>query len=116
MPVLAPISTKSKIATPVVSLPVPAVVGTAIRGLRGPGTGIPCQAEDFTIVEKICRVGSSTDLRPSQYQLWIRRNSHESIKFAFDGKLDCFFKGFSVGSTRTRSKSVKRTFSIGQRL
>ena len=39
MPVLAPISTKSKIATPVVSLPVPAVVGMATSGFNGPGTG-----------------------------------------------------------------------------
>ena len=42
IPVLAFISNKSKMATPVVSLPVPAVVGTAINGLTGPGTGLPC--------------------------------------------------------------------------
>jgi hypothetical protein len=29
-------------ATPVVSLPVPAVVGMAISGLSGPGTGLAC--------------------------------------------------------------------------
>jgi hypothetical protein len=40
MPVLACIELRSKIATPVVSLPVPAVVGTAISGLSGPGTGL----------------------------------------------------------------------------
>ena len=32
---------KSKIATPVVSLPVPAVVGIAISGFSGPGIGLP---------------------------------------------------------------------------
>ena len=41
MPVFAFISVKSKIATPVVSLPVPAVVGMAISGFRGPGAGSP---------------------------------------------------------------------------
>jgi hypothetical protein len=41
MPVLALRSRKSKIATPVVSLPVPAVVGMAMRGLSGPGIGLP---------------------------------------------------------------------------
>ena len=41
MPVLAFRSTRSKIATPVVSLPVPAVVGMAISGFSGPGTGWP---------------------------------------------------------------------------
>ena len=41
MPVLACIRDQSKIATPVVSLPVPAVVGMAISGLSGPGTGSP---------------------------------------------------------------------------
>lgn len=34
-------SVRSKMATPVVSLPVPAVVGMAIIGLSGPGTGRP---------------------------------------------------------------------------
>ena len=41
MPVLAFIASRSKMATPVVSLPVPVVVGTAIRGFSGPGTGSP---------------------------------------------------------------------------
>ena len=41
MPVLACILLKSKMLTPVVSLPVPAVVGIAIKGLSGPGTGRP---------------------------------------------------------------------------
>ena len=40
MPVLACNSVRSKMLTPVVSLPVPAVVGMAISGLSGPGTGI----------------------------------------------------------------------------
>ena len=39
MPVFACSSVKSKMLTPVVSLPVPAVVGIAINGLSGPGTG-----------------------------------------------------------------------------
>ncbi len=34
-------STTWATATAVVSLPVPAVVGTAISGLSGPGTGVP---------------------------------------------------------------------------
>lgn len=41
MPVLARLETRSKIAVPVVSEPVPAVVGTAIRGLRGLSMGRP---------------------------------------------------------------------------
>ena len=39
MPVLACRAVRSKMLTPVVSLPVPAVVGMAISGLSGPGTG-----------------------------------------------------------------------------
>ena len=34
--------------TPVVSLPVPAVVGMAISGLSGPGTGRPLPIGGFT--------------------------------------------------------------------
>ena len=41
IPVLARILSRSNIATPVVSLPVPEVVGIAMRGFRGPGTGSP---------------------------------------------------------------------------
>jgi hypothetical protein len=41
MPVFACMRIKSKMATPVVSLPVPAVVGMATSGLTGPGTGSP---------------------------------------------------------------------------
>jgi hypothetical protein len=48
MPVLACILVKSKIDTPVVSLPVPAVVGIAINGFRGPGTGRPLPMGGFT--------------------------------------------------------------------
>ena len=40
-PVLARISKKSNMDTPVVSDPVPEVVGTAMCGLSGPGTGAP---------------------------------------------------------------------------
>jgi hypothetical protein len=47
MPVLACILLKSKIETPVVSLPVPAVVGIAINGFRGPGTGKPLPMGGF---------------------------------------------------------------------
>jgi hypothetical protein len=39
MPVFACIPVRSKMLTPVVSLPVPAVVGMAMSGLSGPGTG-----------------------------------------------------------------------------
>jgi len=41
MPVLVLEETMSKIAVPVVSEPVPAVVGMQIRGLRGPSMGRP---------------------------------------------------------------------------
>src|SRR5271166_4609450 len=41
MPVLALIDVRLKIAMPVVSDPVPAVVGQARWGLSGPGTGTP---------------------------------------------------------------------------
>ena len=48
IPVLACISVRSKMLTPVVSLPVPAVVGTAISGFSGPGTGIALPIGAFT--------------------------------------------------------------------
>src|SRR5262245_33202310 len=48
IPVFACISVRSKMLTPVVSLPVPAVVGTAISGLSGPGTGIALPIGAFT--------------------------------------------------------------------
>ena len=48
MPVFVLISKKSKIATPVVSLPVPAVVGIANKGLHMPGTGAPFPTGLFT--------------------------------------------------------------------
>ena len=48
MPVLAFISTRSKMATPVVSEPVPAVVGTAMSGFRAPGAGRPRPMGAFT--------------------------------------------------------------------
>ena len=41
MPVFARKLALSKMATPVVSLPVPAVVGMAISGFSAPGTGKP---------------------------------------------------------------------------
>ena len=52
IPVFAPISLKSKIATPVVSLPVPIVVGTATNGFRSPGTGVPLPIGAFTYSRK----------------------------------------------------------------
>ncbi len=48
MPVFARNRFRSKIATPVVSLPVPAVVGTAISGFSGPGTGSPAPIGGLT--------------------------------------------------------------------
>lgn len=48
MPVLACIRLRSKMLTPVVSLPVPAVVGIAISGFSGPGTGSPLPIGGFT--------------------------------------------------------------------
>jgi hypothetical protein len=48
IPVFACMRIKSKIATPVVSLPVPAVVGIATSGLTGPGTGRPFPIGGFT--------------------------------------------------------------------
>ena len=41
IPVFARLDTRSKIAVPVVSEPVPAVVGTAINGFRGLSIGSP---------------------------------------------------------------------------
>ncbi len=41
MPVFAFLETRSKMAVPVVSEPVPAVVGTAMRGRRGLVIGRP---------------------------------------------------------------------------
>lgn len=41
IPVFARLETRSKMAVPVVSEPVPAVVGTAIRGFRGLSIGRP---------------------------------------------------------------------------
>ena len=48
MPVLACRLARSKMLTPVVSLPVPAVVGIAISGFSGPGTGIALPMGAFT--------------------------------------------------------------------
>ena len=50
IPDLAFILIRSKMATPVVSLPVPPVVGIATRGYRGPGTGVPDPIGAFTYV------------------------------------------------------------------
>lgn len=48
MPVLARLETRSKIAVPVVSDPVPAVVGTAIRGSSFFSIGSPFPNGAFT--------------------------------------------------------------------
>ena len=56
MPVFAPIATKSKIATPVVSLPVPAVVGTAIERLQRPGHGFGSTDRRVHVREQIGRI------------------------------------------------------------
>ncbi len=48
MPVLARFVTRSKMAVPVVSEPVPAVVGTAIRGFKGLSIGSPFPSGAFT--------------------------------------------------------------------
>ena len=48
IPVLARFETRSKIAVPVVSEPVPAVVGTAMRGLRPLVIGLPLPRGAFT--------------------------------------------------------------------
>ena len=53
MPVLACMRVKSKMLTPVVSLPVPAVVGIAMRGLSGPGTGKPFADGSVDVIEEI---------------------------------------------------------------
>ena len=44
MPVFACNSVRSKMLTPVVSLPVPAVVGIAISGFSGPAPASPCRS------------------------------------------------------------------------
>lgn len=48
MPVFAFLATRSKIAVPVVSEPVPAVVGTAIRGERAFVMGLPLPSGALT--------------------------------------------------------------------
>ena len=48
MPVLAAMESRSKIAMPVTSLPVPDVVGQAMCGLSGPGTGAPAPTGALT--------------------------------------------------------------------
>ena len=55
MPVLACMRLRSKILTPVVSLPVPAVVGIANSGFNGPGTGQPFADGRIHVVQKIGR-------------------------------------------------------------
>src|ERR1700716_2509589 len=57
MPVLACISTRSKMATPVVSLPVPAVVGMAISGLSRPGAGSPRPTPGVPQRKELGRIG-----------------------------------------------------------
>ena len=52
MPVFACMSSRSKMAMPEHSLPVPAVVGTQIRGAMRPGTGRPSPMGGFTKVMK----------------------------------------------------------------
>ena len=53
MPVLAFFSTRSKMAVPVVSEPVPAVVGTAINGLSFLVTGRPLPSGALTKSRKL---------------------------------------------------------------
>ena len=48
MPVFTWRSSRSKMAMPVHSLPVPDVVGQAMWGFRGPGTGWPSPMGAFT--------------------------------------------------------------------
>lgn len=48
IPVFARFETRSKIAVPVVSEPVPAVVGTAMRGFNGLSIGNPLPNGAFT--------------------------------------------------------------------
>ncbi len=48
IPVLTSCTSKSKIAIPVHSLPVPDVVGQAMCGASGPGTGAPFPSGAFT--------------------------------------------------------------------
>ena len=55
MPVLACSAVRSKMLTPVVSLPVPAVVGMAISGLSGPGTGMRLADRRVDVVEEVGR-------------------------------------------------------------
>ena len=52
MPVFASSARTSQTAMPVVSLPVPQVVGHATCGGSGPGTGSPAPTGLFTYVRK----------------------------------------------------------------
>lgn len=59
IPVFARLETRSKIAVPVVSEPVPAVVGTAIRGNNGFSIGrpLPSGALTYDLVSRaMCKI------------------------------------------------------------
>ena len=53
MPVFADSESRSKIAMPVTSLPVPAVVGQAMCGFSGPGTGLPSPIGRVDVGEEV---------------------------------------------------------------
>ena len=57
MPVLTRSRSKSKTATAVVSLPVPAVVGTAMSGFSGPGGVAPRPSVRVDVVGELGRPG-----------------------------------------------------------
>jgi hypothetical protein len=56
MPVFARLETRSKMAVPVVSEPVPAVVGMAIRGKSLEGMGLPLPSGALTKSRKSASV------------------------------------------------------------
>ena len=57
MPVFASIDSRSKMAMPVTSLPVPEVVGQAMCGASGPGTGVPAPTGALTYARKSAGMG-----------------------------------------------------------
>ena len=96
-------------ATPVVSLPVPAVVGNANRGFTGPGTGSPLPIGAFTKSRNAASgcdeyklaafAVSITDPPPTATKASARKRFASSMAAAND---------VSVGSTRQDAKTDSR--------
>ena len=99
-PVFTPSRGKSRIATDVASLPVPAVVGTATTGRSGPGSRLALPDRTVDPVEQLASVGDDercdlggVDRRPAA-------DADEAVEGAFAGRGDRLEADSSLGSTR----------------